>query len=71
MKGIMEMAKRAAERPTYAELKAEIERLRTSLGKLYWQLEAFPVKHPQQADERYAARDLLDAAVEQRTGEPK
>jgi hypothetical protein len=48
--------------------KAENEKLRTLLGKLYWQLDGCPVKHPQQAEERARARDLLGA--DQQTAEP-
>lgn len=49
----------------------EIDELRNSLGRLYWQLHGLPVKHPQQADERAAARDLLDAAYQQRQEDSK
>lgn len=57
-------------RATITRLTAERDRLRASLGHLYWWVHDMPVKHPQQAQWRIEARDLL-AALEHRETETK
>ena len=42
-----------------AKRNAEIERLATALHDLYWWVSELPVKHPQQAEQRDRAAELL------------